>query len=273
MIAVGAKPLLCDVKQDLNIDVDAAESLITKNTKAIIPVHLTGRPAEMDKIETLAKRHSLMVIEDAAQSIGARYKNQMTGSIGDVGCFSLHPLKNLRVYGDGGLVATNNEELYATMKLLRNHGLVNRDTCLRFGLNSRLDSIQAGIALAELPHLEKWNHHRRYMAGIYRERLKDVLEVPIDKTDEHAVYHNFVVLTDQRDSLMKFLLNKGVETKIHYPVPIHLQPAAASLGHKLGDFPVAEKLAMQMLSLPIYAELREDELNYTVDAILEFFKR
>jgi dTDP-4-amino-4,6-dideoxygalactose transaminase len=247
VIAVGATPVLCDVKEDLNIDVEKLAALITNKTKAIIPVHLTGRPAEMDKIMEIAKHYSLYVIEDAAQSIGARYKTKMSGAIGHAGCFSLHPLKNLHVYGDGGIITTNDEALYQDLKLLRNHGLVNRDNCLKWGLNSRLDSVQAGIASVGLSHLDKWNNRRREIATIYQEKLKSYVTVPVDKPYEHSVYHNFVILTERRDQLQQFLAQRMIETKIHYPVQIHLQPAAKALNYKLGDFPVAEKLANQMI--------------------------
>lgn len=270
--AVGATPVLCDVQEDLNIDVTKIEELITNKTKAIIPVHLTGRPAEMDKIMELAKHHSLYVIEDAAQSIGAQYKGKMSGTIGHAGCFSLHPLKNLHVYGDGGVITTNDEQLYLDMKLLRNHGLVNRDTCLRWGLNSRLDSLQAGIASIGLNYIDKWNARRRQIAAAYQKALDSFVTVPVDKHYEYPVYHNFVILTDKREHLLQFLLTKNVETKIHYPIQIHMQPAAKALGYKPGDFPIAEKLATQMLSLPVYSELKDSELSYVIRSFLDFFE-
>jgi dTDP-4-amino-4,6-dideoxygalactose transaminase len=270
VVAVGAKPVLCDVQDDLNIDVTQIEKHITAKTKAIIPVHLTGRPAEMDTIMEIAKKYSLAVIEDAAQSIGARYKNIMTGAIGDAGCFSLHPLKNLHIYGDGGLVTTNDEKLYSDIKLLRNHGLMNRDTCAQFGLNSRLDAIHAGVGILGLTHIEKWNQQRRHTAGMYQDKLKNKVRVPVDQAHEYAVYHNFVIQTEARDELMQFLMKKGVETKIHYPIPIHLQPAASSLGYQLGDFPVAEKQTRHMMSLPIYSELRAEEMQHVIQSILSF---
>lgn len=270
--AVGATPVLCDVCEDLNIDTDKLASLVNDKTRAIIPVHLTGRPAEMDKIMAIAETHSLCVIEDAAQSIGARYKGKMSGTIGHAGCFSLHPLKNLHVYGDGGLITTNDDALYQDLKLLRNHGLVNRDTCLRWGLNSRLDTIQAGIASIGMAYIDKWNDRRREFAAIYREKLSPYLTVPVDKLYEHAVYHNFVVLTDKRDELQQYLADRMIETKIHYPIQIHLQPAAKDLDYKMGDFPVAESLANRMLSLPVYSELTIEELNCVVDNIVEYFE-
>ncbi|MBV9576464.1 MAG: DegT/DnrJ/EryC1/StrS family aminotransferase [Gammaproteobacteria bacterium] len=269
--AVGATPVFCDVKADLNIDVEKLPALINKKTKAIIPVHLTGKPAEMDKVMEIAKHFSLYVIEDAAQSIGARYKTKMSGTIGHAGCFSLHPLKNLHIYGDGGLITTHDEKLYQDLKLLRNHGLVNRDTCLKWGLNSRLDSLQAGIGTIGLAYLDQWNNRRREIAAIYQETLKPYLSVPIDKSHEHSVYHNFVVQTEHRDQLQQFLAQRMIETKIHYPIQIHLQPAAKNLNYKLGDFPEAERLAAHMLSLPVYSDLTDQELGYVIGAIRDFF--
>lgn len=271
VVAVGATPVLCDVTDDLNIDTDKLSSLITNKTKAIIPVHLTGRPAEMDKIMEIAKHYSLYVIEDAAQSIGATYKGKMSGTIGHAGCFSLHPLKNLHVYGDGGLITTNDDALYQDLKILRNHGLINRDTCMKWGLNSRLDTIQAAIANIGLAHLDTWNNRRREIAGIYQKELGSLVEVPRDKPHEHAVYHNFVIQTNRRDALQQFLAERMIETKIHYPIQIHLQPAAKSLNYKLGDFPVAEKLASTMLSLPVYSDITQSEIGCVVDSIKEFF--
>lgn len=269
--AVNATPVFCDVTDDLNIDVTQIEKLITPRTKAIIPVHLTGRPAEMRKIMDLAAKYSLAVIEDAAQSIGAKYQGKMTGILGDIGSFSLHPLKNLHVYGDGGLIVIKDEKIYQEIKLLRNHGLKDRDTCLRWGLNSRLDNVQAKIGLVGFKYLNQWNNRRRDIANQYRANLKNYMTVPQDNEGDYSVYHNFVVLTKERDKLMKFLLEKGVETKIHYPLPLHLQPAAKSLGYKIGDFPIAERLTQQMLSLPVYPELRDEEVNEIINCIREFY--
>ena len=266
--ALSAVPVFCDVKDDLNIDVDLISKLISKKTKAIVPVHLTGRPAQMDKILEIAKRHNLPVIEDAAQSIGAKFKNKMTGTIGDIGCFSLHPLKNLHAYGDAGLITTNNDKLYSKLKLLRNHGLLDRDTCVTWGLNSRIDAIQAAITLVGLRYLDKWNARRREIAAIYRDSLpKDKIQMPVDLNGMTSVYHNFVVLTEKRDAIMLGLEKLGIETKVHYPVPLHLQPAARSLGYKEGDFSVAEDLATKMLSLPVYPELTDAEVFQVVNGI------
>ncbi|PIZ04873.1 MAG: DegT/DnrJ/EryC1/StrS family aminotransferase [Gammaproteobacteria bacterium CG_4_10_14_0_8_um_filter_38_16] len=271
VIAVGAKPVFCDVSQDLNIDVTKIEKCITKRTKALMPVHLTGRPADMDVIMKIAKKNNLFVIEDAAQSIGAMIDGEKTGTIGDFGCFSLHPLKNLHAYGDGGIIATKNEAHYEKIKLLRNHGLKNRDTCEIWGLNSRLDSIQAKMVLLGLNHIDEWNARRRSNAMRYQAALKNIVAVPIDSSKLFSVYHNFVILTDKRDALAFFLKENGIDTRIHYPIPLHRQPAAKNLNYKAGDFPVAEQLAKQMLSLPIYPELSDEQIDYVISKIKEFF--
>lgn len=270
--AVNAKPIFCDVTEDLNIDVKKLQSLITNKTKAIIPVHLTGRAASMEEILIIAKKYSLAVIEDAAQSIGATFQQKMTGTFGDVGCFSLHPLKNLYAYGDGGIMTTNDVALYNKLKLMRNHGLRDRDTCVCWGLNSRLDSVQAKLATIGLRYLDQWNVRRRQLAKKYQDSLQHIVKVPMDTKEYFSVYHNFVILTDHRDQLMNYLVTNGVETKIHYPVPIHLQPVADSLGYKPGDFPLAEKLAKQMLSLPIYSELMDKEVERIIELVQQFYR-
>jgi dTDP-4-amino-4,6-dideoxygalactose transaminase len=270
--AVGATPVFCDVNDDLNINTDQISSLITSKTKAIMPVHLTGRPADMQAIMVLAKQHNLIVIEDAAQSIGASFQGQKTGTIGDMGTFSLHPLKNLFAYGDAGIITTRNKELYNKLKLMRNHGLADRDTCVSWGLNSRLDSVQAKLALIGLKYLDEWTARRRKTAKLYQDSLSTLLKVPFDNEHSFSVYHNFVALTEQRDALMRSLKGKEIETKIHYPIPMHLQPAAASLGYKKGDFPVAEKLTNEMVSLPICSELNDEQIRYVIRQIEIFFE-
>lgn len=272
VVAVGATPVFCDVTEDLNIDVAQLEKCITKKTKAILPVHLTGRSANMDAVLQIANRYSLAVIEDAAQSIGATFKGKMTGTMGNMGCFSLHPLKNLHVYGDGGLITTNDEAVHKKLKLLRNHGLIDRDTCVSWGLNSRLDSVQAKIGSIGMRHLDQWTARRRQIAKLYRKSLHNLVKVPEETEEYYSVYHNFVTLTDRRNELMSFLKEQNIETKIHYPVPLHLQPAAVGLGYQRGDFPVAERLAQHMLSLPVYPELLDEEINRVIHAIQSFFK-
>ncbi|MDE0784203.1 MAG: DegT/DnrJ/EryC1/StrS family aminotransferase [Planktomarina sp.] len=270
--ATGATPVLVDVAEDLNIEPALIEAAITAKTRAIIPVHLTGRPAPMDEINILAQRHGLHVVEDAAQAIGARYRGSRVGSLGLAAGFSLHPLKNLGVYGDGGLITTNDDKLDSKLRMLRNHGLRNRDECEVWGFNSRLDPMQAAFAEIKLGFLDSWNERCREIATIYRKGLADYVQVPFDQPWEECVYHNFVIRTDKRDELMVHLKDQGVDTRVHYPIPIHLQDAAKDLGYKPGDFPHGEEYAKTMISLPIYPELSDAEVAYVVQAVKKKFE-
>jgi len=270
---IGAKPVFADVRQDFNLDPAKVEKAITPKTKAIIAVHLTGRPAPMDELLEVAKKHSIQVIEDCAQAIGAEYKNKRVGSMGITGCFSLHPLKNLAASGDGGVITTNDEKIYNYLIKARNHGLKSRDECEFWSYNSRLDNLQAALLNVKLRHLDKWTERRRAIAEMYYEKLKGLkIIVPHDKPYEKAVYHTFIIQTDWRDKLKDFLNSKGVDTKIHYPIPIHLQEAAKYLKYKNGDFPVTEKQVKTILSLPIYPELTDEQVNYVADCVIEFYK-
>lgn len=271
VIAAGAKPVFADVRDDYNIDPNKIEEAITGRTKAIMPVHLTGRPADMSAILDIAKRHDLYVIEDAAQSVGASYNGKKAGSFGIAGCFSFHPLKTLNAYGDGGAITTNDTTLYEKLVKIRNHGLKNRDECDVWGYNSRLDNLQAAILNVKLRYLDGWNKRKREMAAMYGERLRGVVKVPVDAQSEEPVYHTFIVQCERRDELMQHLLKLGVETKMHYPIPIHLQEAASLLGYKKGDFPVAEAQAKKILSLPIYPELSDEELEAVCNAVRSFY--
>ncbi len=271
---VGAQPVFVDIDEDLNMDPRHIEQTITRKTKAILPVHLTGRPADMDPIVKIAKQHNLYVIEDCAQAVMAEYRGQSVGSIGHIGCFSLHPLKTLNACGDGGVLTTNNKEIYERLRIMRSIGLRTRDECLFWSGNSRLDTLQAAILLVKLKYVESWTTKRRANARFYQTALNGIkdLTLPNDKPHEKAVYHTFVIQTDRRDELKKHLNQHGIETAIHYPVPIHLQPAAASLGHKRGSFPVAERQAERVLSLPIYPELSHADLQYVAETIRGFYK-
>lgn len=271
VVASGARPVFCDVTDDLNIDLNQITKHITNKTKAIMPVHLTGRPADMHAIRQIAKDHNLFVIEDAAQSIGAKYHEKMTGTIGDIGCFSLHPLKNLHAYGDAGIMVTKNQAHYEQLKLLRNHGLVDRDHCAAWGYNSRIDAVQAKLVSLGLKYLNEWNNKRRETATRYRQALHQITQVPNDHDSIYSVYHNFVILTDKRDALANYLKSHGIDTRVHYPVPLHLQKASEPWGYKLGDFPVAERLAEKMLSLPVYPELSADHVSHIIMKIMEFY--
>jgi dTDP-4-amino-4,6-dideoxygalactose transaminase len=272
IVAVGAKPVFADVCEDFNINPASISAKITPRTRAIIPVHLTGRPAPMNEINTVAKQHSLFVIEDAAQAIGALYHGRRVGGLGIAAGFSLHPLKNLGVYGDGGLITTNDNELAAKLRSLRNHGLRNRDECEIWGFNSRLDSLQAAIAEIKLSRLEVWNARCRQIASAYRDNLDEYVQVPTDREWEECVYHNFIIRTDHRNLLMEHLKLNGVDTRIHYPIPIHLQNAAKDLGYKIGDFPCAEHYAETMISLPIFPELQDDEVDWVIANVKSFFR-
>ena len=269
---LNAIPIFIDIDPvTMNIDPEKIENKITSKTKAIIPVHLYGQSADMEPIMEIANKHGLYVIEDAAQAVGAEYKNKKTGSLGTIGCFSLHPLKNLSAIGDGGMITCNDESIYRKLLLLRNHGLKNRDECVLWGFNSRLDSIQSVILEVKLKNLQKWTSRRREIAQLYQSSLQDIVTVPHEKEHEKAVYHTFIIQTDHRDALMEFLANNNIDTKIHYPIPIHLQSASKYLGYKNGDFPVAEKQSNRILSLPIFPGLSNDQVNYVIEKIREYY--
>jgi len=272
---LGARPVFVDVKEDYNLDPDLLVKAITPRTKAIIPVHLTGRPAAMDAILEVARAHRLHVIEDAAQAVTAEYQGKRVGSFGVVGCFSLHPLKTLNSCGDGGILTTDDPGLAEEFKILRNLGLKTRDNCVVWSGNSRLDTLQASILLVKLQYLEAWTEKRRAHARFYQEHLQGLhqVQMPQDKPWERAVYHTFVIQADDRDELRSYLAQQGIGTAIHYPIPIHLQGAARSLPHALGDFPVTERQSRRILSLPVYPELGEKELNYIVSSIRSFYER
>jgi len=269
---VGARPVFVDVRDDFNIDPARLEDAITPRTRAIMPVHLTGRPADMTPILDFAARRGLHVLEDAAQAVGAEYHGRRVGSFGATGCFSLHPVKNLSAIGDGGMITTNDEALADKLKIMRNHGLRNRDECGLWSPNCRLDPLQAALLRVKIGHLEQWTAARRAHAAFYRQALREVVEVPEERPHERAVYHTFIIQAERRDQLQRFLLERGIETKVHYPIPIHLQPAAAGLGYGPGSFPIAERQVGRILSLPVYPELTEAQRQRVVDAIVEFYR-
>jgi len=273
IILAGGTPVLIDVCDDFNLNPELLETAITARTKAVVPVHLTGRPVRMNPILKLAQKYGIAAIEDAAQAVGARYYDQRVGSIGLAGCFSLHPLKNLSACGDGGILTTSDDKIYEYLIKARNHGLEDRNTCGSWGINSRLDSLQAAILLKKWSYLDAWTKARRANARYYRKHLANVVEVPQNTRNAYAVYHTFIIQTQYRDDLQIFLKRRGIDTRIHYPVPIHLQPAARALGYRRGDFPVAERQAQTILSLPIYPELTQDQLDWVVESIHEYFER
>jgi dTDP-4-amino-4,6-dideoxygalactose transaminase len=270
----GATPVFADVRDDFNLDPEKVRKAITPKTKGIIAVHLTGRPAPMDELSDIAIQNNLYLIEDAAQAICSEYQGKRVGSMGVAGCFSLHPLKNLSACGDGGVITTNNDDLFNYLIKARNHGLKNRDESDFWSYNSRLDNLQASILNVKLKELDKWTERRREIANIYQQKLK-ILEniiIPSDKEFEKAVYHTFIIQVPQRDLLKKYLAEKDIDTKIHYPVAIHLQEAAKYLGYKKGDFPVTEKQTETILSLPVFPELKNEQIYYVADSIIYFSK-
>jgi dTDP-4-amino-4,6-dideoxygalactose transaminase len=270
--AIGAKPVFADVKPDQNIDPDQIEAAITDRTRAIMPVHLTGRVAEMDRIMEIAERHDLKVIEDAAQSFGSRYQDVMSGAIGHAGCFSAHPLKNLNAAGDAGFIVTDDGSLAEYARLLRNHGLKDRETVVTWGTVSRMDNLQAAFLTMRLKQTAGVVEKRRANAQLYRDLLQDSdVFMPPCAQAEFSTFHTFVVQVERRDALRAYLAERGIETAIHYPVPIHLQPAAADLGHKAGDFPATEHQASRIVSLPIHQFLNDDDIRYVATTIKAFY--
>jgi dTDP-4-amino-4,6-dideoxygalactose transaminase len=269
----GATVRFADIREDFNLDPLAIERTVTSKTKAIAVVHLTGRPAPMDEILNIARRRGLRVVEDAAQAVGAKYRDRPVGSLGDIGCFSLHPLKNLNACGDGGMMVTNDPVLADRVRLLRNHGHPNRDDCVDFSIVSRLDSIQAAILRVKLPWLERITQRRRENANWYREALAGCMGVrcPQDRPEEFSVYHTFMIECDRRDELRAHLESKGIGSAIHYPVPIHLMQVGRKLGFKAGMFPVAERLAKRILSLPIYPQIDRNQVVAISKEITSFY--
>jgi len=272
IVHLGAKPVFVDVKPDQSIDPDEIEKKITKKTKVIMPVHLTGRMCEMDKILKIAKKHNLKIVEDAAQSIGSMYKGKKSGSYGDIGCFSAHPLKNLNAIGDSGYLTTNSKKIYDYIKILRSHGMANRNVVKNFGYVSRMDNLQAAVLNYRLNDLNNLISKRRKNAKLYFKYLnkKNIL-LPNESAHEFNTYHTFVIQVSKRDKLKEYLLKNGINTAIHYPIPIHLQPAAKRLGYKKGDFKNTERQAKSILTLPINQFLKEKEIILISKKINNFF--
>jgi dTDP-4-amino-4,6-dideoxygalactose transaminase len=273
----NATPVFVDCDPDSsNIDASKIEAAITPRTRAILPVHLYGQPADLDAVFSVAGRHKLIVVEDAAQAHGARYKGKRVGPLGRAGCFSFYPGKNLGAYGEGGAVVTNDREVARRVRLLRDHGSEQKYRHEVVGYNFRLEGIQGAVLDVKLKHLDRWNDLRRGHAALYRELLAPhadagSLTLPREMSYAESVHHLFVIQADARDSLQRFLAAAGVQTGIHYPVPVHLQPAYASLGHGEGDFPEAERQARRLLSLPMFAELNERQIIYVADAVGDYF--
>lgn len=270
---VGAIPVFVDIDESTyNIDVRKIEESITEDTKAILPVHLFGQPADMNPIIELAKKYGLFLIEDACQAIGAKYKGKRVGSLGDAGCFSFFPTKNLGGIGDGGMIVTNDEAIYENIRMLRFHGQRVKYYNEMLGYNSRIDEIQAAILRVKLKYLNEWNERRRYLAYRYNELLENTpLKTPKELDNIYSVYNLYVVQSDERDRLAEFLNNNGIATGIYYPVPLHLQKAYENLNYRERDFPVAESISKKVLALPLYPEMTDEIHDYIVCKIMEFY--
>jgi dTDP-4-amino-4,6-dideoxygalactose transaminase len=271
--AAGAKVVFVDINPaTYNIDVTKIEEKVTPKTKAIIPVHLYGQPADMDPILAIAKKHNLKVIEDAAQAHGAEYKGRRIGSIGDAACFSFYPGKNLGAYGDGGAIVTNDDELDEKVRMIANHGRLDKYDHKLEGVNSRLDGLQAAILSVKLGHLPAWTEGRRRNAYMYNDYLKDVSVVtPEEIKDVKAVYHLYIVRVKNgmRQKLQDYLASKGIATGIHYPIALPNLQAYAYMNHTQNDFPEATRVSQEIVSLPMYAELSEQQINFVAESIRE----
>lgn len=273
IVHLGAKPVFVDVKEDQCIDPNLIERSITKKTKAIMVVHLTGRVCEMDKIIKISKKYNIPIVEDAAQSIGSKFKNKFAGTFGTVGCFSAHPLKNLNAMGDSGYLTTNSNTIANYIRDIRNHGMTNRNKIYHFGHVSRMDNLQASILNYRLKSLPGIIKKRRENAKIYFKNLNEnYIFFPRENKKEFNTYHTFVVQLPKRDQLKKYLRKKGIETSIHYPIPIHLQPAAKKLNYKKGDFKVTEKQAKEILTLPINQYLNKNDIKKICSEINKFYE-
>ena len=273
--ALGAKPVFADIRPDTyNIDPAELERRVTSRTRAIVVVHLYGLSADMDPIVAFAKARNLPIIEDNAQAIGASYKGRRTGSMGDVACLSFYPTKNLSAYGDAGMVVTNSAELAARLRTLRNHGQAEKYLSSEPGWNSRLDEIQAAILRVKLRHLSDWQRARQSHAAEYNRLLSQIPGVmpPLAPEGFEHVYHQYTIRIEQRDALQKFLSARKIGSTVYYPYPLHLQPLYAALGHKAGDFPHSERAAQEVLSLPMYPELRKEHIARVVETIADFLK-
>ena len=270
----GAVPVLADIYQDtFNINSQGIEALITEKTKAIIPVHLYGLPCNMEEIDAVAQKHKLSVIQDACQAHGAGYNHSTIGSSGTA-CFSFYPTKNLGAFGEGGMVVTSSDGMAQTVAELRHHGGARNNVHDEFGYNARMDELQAAVLHVKLKHLDKWVANRRAIAARYTEGLKDVVKCPTEPKGSLHAYHLYVIRTEQRDELKAHLLNRGVGTAVHYPCPVHFQFAFKDgYGDQKVNCPVAERVSGEILSLPMFPELRDEQVDYVVEQIREFFQR
>jgi dTDP-4-amino-4,6-dideoxygalactose transaminase len=272
IVYTGATPVFVDVDPvTYTMDPARIEAAITPRTRAILPVHLYGQAADMNAIRAIADRHGLLVIEDAAQAHGAEYRGRRAGSMGSLGCFSFYPGKNLGAYGEGGMVTTDNPEFARTLRVLRDWGAEKKYHHTLKGFNYRMEGIQGAILRIKLRYLEAWTEARRANAREYMNSLEECgLTLPVEAPGNRHVYHVYAVLTEQRQELMEALNARGIQTGIHYPIPVHLLPAYSDLGHKPGDFPVSERIASQELSLPMFPEMTKDQIAEVSAAIFQF---
>ena len=270
--AVGARPVFVDVDPvTYTMDPALVEAAITSRTRAILPVHLYGNPAEMDSLLAIARRHNLALVEDACQAHGAHYKGRMAGTMGAAGCFSFYPSKNLGSCGEGGAMVTDDEGLAKKIRMLREHGSIKKYEHSFPGYNFRMEGIQGAVLAAKLKHLDGWNDQRRALAKRYGERLAgQAIVLPKEAAHARHVYHLYVIQAEEREAMRDHLAQRGIETGLHYPVPLHLQEAYASLGYRTGDFPVTEQLTQRIVSLPMYPEMSLEAADYVSAAILEW---
>ncbi len=267
----GATPVFVEPDAYYQIDADKIEACITERTKAVMVVHLYGHVADMDRITAICKKHHLKLIEDCAQSHGATYKGKMTGTFGDIGCFSFYPSKNLGAFGDAGAIVTNDEELAKEAKIYRNYGSEKRYYNKVVGMNSRLDELQAGLLNVRLPHMDEITKERQEIARRYRENIRqELITLPAEREDTETVWHQYVIRCERRQELIDYLSQKEIGTIIHYPIPPHLSEAYAYLGHKKGDFPITENYADTVLSIPMYTGMTRQEQDYVIEALNEF---
>ena len=274
IVQSGAKPVFVDISDDLNIDTSIIEKSITRKTKAIVPVHWSGQICDMKAINRIAKKYNLVIVEDACHAIQASRDGHKAGKFSHSACFSMHPLKNLNVWGDGGFVVTNSKKMYKNLLLIRNHGLINRAICKVFSGNSRLDTIQAIVADNLLKKLSSITAARIKNAKIFDKYLSNVPQIEIPKRHEKSkhVFHIYVIKAKYRDKLKSYLISKGIDAKIHYPIPMHLQPAAKKLNYKKGDFPNSEKTCSNIISLPVHEFITKNQLEHTINCIKSFYK-
>ncbi len=272
----GALPVFVDIHPDTcNMDAGRIEEKISDKTRAIVPVHLYGQPVDMDPILAIAEKHDIKVVEDACQAHGALYKNKKAGALSAAGCFSFYPGKNLGAFGEAGAVTTQDEQIAAKIRMLRDHGQLKKYFHDMEGYNGRLDAIQAGVLRCKLKKLEAWNNGRRENALYYNRLLAEIpgVTIPVEADFARSVYHLYVILVDRRDELQEFLNKKGISTGLHYPLPLHLQKAYAFLGHGKGAFPVTEDVAGRLLSLPMFPELTHEQIEYVADSIKAFMEK